>query len=77
MAKSYIVDHLHQSDITNEQLEFTVELCEGHDDLVLEKFQSRHSNHKKHVATVQFNEKNEQPITAWYCTGHSIYFETI
>ena len=68
MAKSYIIDHLQQSDINNEHLEFIVELCEGHEDLVRAKFQSRHSNHKKHIATVQFNEENEQPITAWYCT---------
>ena len=66
MAKSYIADHIQQSDINNEQLEFIVELREAHDDLVLAKFQSRHSNHKKHMATVQFNEKNKQPITAWY-----------
>ncbi|CAF3402586.1 unnamed protein product [Rotaria sp. Silwood2] len=68
MAKSYIVDHLQQSDTNNEQLEFIVELCEEHDDLVRAKFQSRHSNHKKHIATVQFNEKKEQPITVWHCT---------
>ncbi|CAF4022788.1 unnamed protein product, partial [Rotaria sp. Silwood1] len=68
MAKSYIIDHLQQSDINNEQLEFIVELCEDHDDLVRARFQSRHSNHKKHIATVQFNEKKKQPIIAWYCT---------
>ncbi|CAF5168471.1 unnamed protein product, partial [Rotaria magnacalcarata] len=32
MAKSYIVDHLQQSDINEEQLEFVVELCGEHDD---------------------------------------------
>ncbi|CAF4636006.1 unnamed protein product, partial [Rotaria magnacalcarata] len=33
MAKSYIVDHLQQSDINEEQLAFVVELCGEHDDL--------------------------------------------
>ncbi|CAF3548310.1 unnamed protein product [Rotaria socialis] len=68
MAKSYIVDHLQQSDINEEQLEFVVELCGEHDDLVRARFQSRHSNRKKYIATVRFNEKNEQPITGWFCT---------
>ena len=68
MAKSYIADHLQQSDINEEQLEFIVELCDKHDDLVRARFQSRHSNRKKYIATVQFNEQNEKPITGWYCT---------
>ena len=67
MAKSYRVDHLQQSNVNNEQLEFIVELCEDHDDLVSAKFQSNHLNHRKHMPTVQFNEKNEQAIIAWYC----------
>ncbi|CAF3199013.1 unnamed protein product [Rotaria sp. Silwood2] len=68
MAKSYIVDHLQQSDINQEQLEFVVELCGEHDDLVRARFQSRHSNRKKYIATVRFNGENEQPITGWFCT---------
>ena len=66
--ESYIADHLQQSDINEEQLEFIVELCDKHDDLVRARFQSRHLNRKKYIATVQFNEQNEKPITGWYCT---------
>ncbi|CAF4010586.1 unnamed protein product [Adineta steineri] len=68
MAKSYIADHLQQSYINDKQLAFTVELCERHDDLVRVPFQSRHSNRKKYIATIQFNEQDEKPITEWYCT---------
>ncbi len=68
MAKSYIVEHLRPSDINEEQMEFTVELCREHEDLIRARFQSRHSNRKRHVATIQFNEKDEQPIQGWYCT---------
>lgn len=71
MAKSYILDHFQQSYINDEEVEFIVELCEGHDDLVRAKFQSRHSNHKKHTATVRFDEAQEQPIVGWYCTCSS------
>ena len=71
MAKSYIVDHFQQSYINEEQLEFVVELCEGDDDLIRARFQSRHSNHKKHIAPVQFDEQKEQPIIGWYCTCSS------
>ena len=63
MAKSYIADHLQQSDINEEQLEFIVELCDKHDDLVRARFQSRQLNLKKYIATVQFNEQNEKLIT--------------
>ncbi|CAF4036162.1 unnamed protein product [Adineta steineri] len=66
MAKSYITDHLQQSYINDEQLEFTVELCEGHDDLVRARFQSRHSNRKQLIATIKLNEQDEKPITGWY-----------
>jgi len=66
MAKSYIVEHLRPSDINEEQIEFTVELCREHEDLIRARFQSRHSNRKRHVATIQFNEKDEQPIQGWY-----------
>ncbi|CAF5061883.1 unnamed protein product, partial [Rotaria sp. Silwood1] len=68
MAKSYIVDHLQQFDINQKQLEFVVELFGEHDDLARARFQSRHSNRKKYIATVRFNGENEQPITGWFCT---------
>jgi hypothetical protein len=68
MAKSYIVDHLQQSYINNEELEFIVELCEGHDDLIRSRFQSRHSNRKQYITTIRFNAQNEKPVTGWYCT---------
>ena len=71
MAKSYIVDHLQQSEVDNEQVKFIVELCEEHGDLIRARFQSRHSNHKTHVATVQFDEQKQQPIIGWYCTCSS------
>ena len=48
-----------------------MELCEGLDDLLRARFLSRHSNHKKHVGTVQFYEKKQQPIIGWYCTYFS------
>ena len=68
MAKSYIADHLEQSDLTDEDLEFIVNLCQGHDDLIGAKFRSRHSNRKTYIATVRFNELSDKPITSWYCT---------
>jgi hypothetical protein len=71
MAKSYILEHLRQSDINEEQMEFTVELCKEHEDLIRARFQSRHSKHKRHIATIQFNEEDEQPIEGWYCTSAS------
>ncbi|CAF5229283.1 unnamed protein product, partial [Rotaria magnacalcarata] len=49
-------------------MEFLVELCSEHDDLVRARFQSRHSNNKKHIATVQFDNHKQQLIDAWYCT---------
>ncbi|CAF2797387.1 unnamed protein product [Rotaria sp. Silwood2] len=68
MAKSYIREHLRHSDINEEQMEFLVELCKEQDDLIRARFQSRHSNQKRHVATIQFDEEKEQPIQGWYCT---------
>jgi hypothetical protein len=68
MAKSYILEHLRQSDINEELMEFTVELCKEHEDLIRARFQSRHSKQKRHIATVQFNEEDEQSIQGWYCT---------
>jgi hypothetical protein len=68
MAKSYITEHLHRSTLNHDQLEFVVELCNEHDDLIRVRFQSRHSTQKKYTATVQFDETKLQPIEGWYCT---------
>ncbi|CAF4452172.1 unnamed protein product, partial [Rotaria magnacalcarata] len=68
MAKSYIIEHIRQSQTNEEEMEFLVELCNEHDDLVRARFQSRHSNNKNHIATVQFDNHKQQPIDAWYCT---------
>lgn len=71
MAKSYITEHLHRSTLNHDQLEFVVELCNEHDDLIRVRFQSRHSTQKKYTATVQFDETKLQPIEGWYCTCDS------
>ncbi|CAM4849082.1 unnamed protein product [Rotaria magnacalcarata] len=68
MAKSYIQDHLTQSILNDDAMEFLVELCTTREDLVRVRFQSRHSNRKHHVATVQFHIMNEDPIRDYYCT---------
>jgi hypothetical protein len=68
MAKSYIQEHLTQSILYDDEMEFTVELCSTQTDLVRVRFQSRHSNRKHHTATVQFDETNENPIRGYYCT---------
>ena len=52
----------------DESLEFIIELCAQHQDLVRARFASRHSNNKNHTATVQFKVDTEQPISGWYCT---------
>ncbi|CAM4949458.1 unnamed protein product [Rotaria socialis] len=48
--------------------DLTFECCNEHDDLVRARFQSRHSNSKNHIATVQFDHHKQQPTDAWYCT---------
>ncbi|CAF4503740.1 unnamed protein product [Rotaria socialis] len=58
MAKSYIIEHIRQSQTNEEEMEFLVELCNDHDDLVRARFQSRHSNNKKHIATVHSTTTN-------------------
>ncbi|CAF1418557.1 unnamed protein product [Rotaria magnacalcarata] len=68
MEKSYIIEHIRQSQTNEKEMEFLVELCNEHDDLVRARFQSRHSNNKKHIATVQFDNHKQQPIDAWYFT---------
>ena len=48
--------------------EFTVQLSSKYKDLVRVRFASQHSNNKNYVATVQFDEQDdEEPITGWYC----------
>ncbi|CAF1581043.1 unnamed protein product [Rotaria magnacalcarata] len=68
VAKSYIIEQIRQSQTNEKEMEFIVELCNEHDDLVRARFQSRHSNNKTHIATVQFDHHKQQPIDAWYCT---------
>jgi hypothetical protein len=68
MAKSYILEHIRQSPTNEKEMEFIVELCNEHHDLVRARFQSRHSNNKNHIATLQFDHHKQQPIDGWYCT---------
>ena len=68
MAKSDIQDHLTPSVLNDDEMEFVVELCSIRDDLVRVHFQSRHSNQKYHIATVQFDVMKENPICDYYCT---------
>ena len=52
-----------------DKLEFVIEYCENHPDLVRARFVSRHCSSKNYLATVQFdNNLDEEPITGWYCT---------
>ncbi|CAF1659052.1 unnamed protein product [Adineta ricciae] len=67
-SKSYINEHLQPSFLDENELEFIVELCNQHTDLLRVRFHSRHSNTKHHTATVQFDDNQDQPIQAWYCT---------
>ena len=68
MAKSYIQEHLTQSVLYEDEMEFIVEMCSTQTDLVRVRFQSRHSNQKHHIGTVQFDETYENPIRGYYCT---------
>ncbi len=54
--------------MNDDEPEFIVELYTTQTDLVRVRFHSRHSNKKNHVATVQFDEENENPIRGYYCT---------
>lgn len=68
-AKGYIEEHLKPSILDEEELEFVVELCSNHHDLVRVRFVSRHSSSKTYMATVQFDQDDENdPIKAWFCT---------
>lgn len=67
-AKSYILEHLKPSELDPNDLEFIVELCEQHSDLIRIRFVSRHSTNKNYLATVQFDTYQDEPIQGWYCT---------
>ncbi|CAF4041398.1 unnamed protein product [Rotaria sp. Silwood1] len=61
-SKSYIDEHLQPSYLDEDDLEFVVELCDKQIDLLRVRFHSRHSNIKYHIATVQYDDNQEQPI---------------
>lgn len=68
-AKGYITEHFKQSILDDEELEFVVELCSAHTDLVRVRFASRHSSSKHYMATVQFDKDDyNNPIKGWFCT---------
>ena len=70
MDKNYARVHLTSSTFNDDEMEFLIELCSTRDDLVLVRFQSRHSNKNFHEATVQFEVMNENSICTYYriCT---------
>jgi hypothetical protein len=68
MAKSYIREHLTESILNEDELEFIAELCAEHDDLLCFCFHSRYSSQKNHIATVQFDSQEDNPIQGSYCT---------
>ena len=68
-AKGYIFEHLKPSILDDDELEFTVELCSTEKDLVRVRFASRHSNSRNYIATVQYdNDDDDEPIKGWFCT---------
>ena len=67
-ANTYIYEHLRPSYFDEDDLEFIVELCDKYEDLVRVRFQSRHNSQKNYIATVQFDDKQDQPIQGWFCT---------
>ena len=53
-----------QSTMYQDELEFVIEYCKNHLDLVRARFVSRHCSSKNYLATVQFdNNLDELPIT--------------
>ena len=67
--KAYIKEYLKLSPLDEDQLDFIVELCANHPDLVRSRFASRHSSTKNCIATVEFNEdSDEDPLIGWFCT---------
>ena len=67
-ANTYIYEYLRPSYFDEDDLEFIVELCDKYEDLVRVRFQSRHNSQKNYIATVQFDDKQDQPIQGWFCT---------
>ena len=68
-AKGYIQEHLQPSMLYEDEMEFIVELCPTQQDLIRAWFASRHSSYKNYIATVHFNnDDDEYPIKGWYCT---------
>ena len=67
MAKHHIQEHLTTSVLNEDELEFIVELRPTQTDFVRVRFNCRHSNRKTHIATVQFDEENVNPICGYYC----------
>jgi hypothetical protein len=68
-AKAYIKEHLTSSLLDEDELEFIVEQCDDHPDLVRARFASRHSSSKTYMTTVQFdNDSDDEPVTGWFCT---------
>jgi hypothetical protein len=68
-AKTYIVEHIKPSPMEDDQYEFVVEVSSRYNDLVRVRFASRHSSRKKYVATVQFDEEDDdEPVKGWFCT---------
>ena len=62
--KGYIEEHLKPSPLDEDQLDFIVELCANHPDLVRARFASRHSSGKNYIATVEFDaDSDEKPMT--------------
>ena len=56
------------SKIDPTHFEFIAELCEQHSDLIRVRFSSRHSTQKHYIATVQFDNYEQELIQGWYCT---------
>ncbi len=56
------------SQLDPNDLEFVIELCQQHSDLIRVRFSSRHSTQKNYIATIQFDNDEEDPIEGWYCT---------
>ena len=68
-AKSYIREHFKPSMLNEDEMEFVVELCAAHEDLVRARFASRYCSNKNYITTVQFDsDDDEEPIKGWFCT---------
>lgn len=57
--------------IVHHEMQFIVELCAAHPDLIPALFASRHSSYNNYIATVQLNnddDDDDDPIKRWFCT---------